>query len=337
MSSVCNDHITQCTSVLKDKPLGYKVTGKVMMAHGSSAALYSCADVKDFCSKVGISASSLSVSTCHRAAVACNRGAMVSFSDSFAYLESFIQQLIAENKGTSYTYNITLDNDGQSRFARLAILFEAEANVAINCKPIISLDAGYLKEQWDAYQILVCATQDGENRDCSFGIAIVPSESEENYKFFIDTLKKNLRLKEYLETDGLVVISDRCKGLLNAVKDNLPNSHHRHCALHLLGNIKKGRAFTEADHKLYWSIVRAKTKVDYEEGMNNLLLSHKEAYDYLSSLDPSNWCDFAFPGVCWGHVTNNLAERAVKYIGSDANDVRSLPIIDLMRSYIQKV
>lgn len=71
--------------------------------------------------------------------------------------------------------------------------------------------------------------------------------------------------------------------------------------------------------------------------MTQLQSQHTEAYDYLSQINPQYWSNSAFPGPNWGHVTNNLSERAVKFIGSDQNDGRKQPITRLLDDLIYKV
>ena len=124
---------------------------------------------------------------------------------------------------------------------------------------------------------------------------------------------------------------------MNTVKNKLPNSYHRYCALHLLGNIKGGRNFTDEDRRLYWNLVYSNTSEEFESFMDKLRSTHKEAYDYLKEVNPKYWSNWAFPGPTWDHVTNNLSERAVKYIGSDQNDGRKQPILELIDNYINKV
>jgi hypothetical protein len=220
----------------------------------------------------------------------------------------------------------------------MAIMFECQAEITKACKPIISLDGGHLKHAlWGGYQALVCCSQDGSNRDTILGVAIVPTESEESYLFFLNTLMENAIMKIFLQQEDLIVTSDRSKGLIAAVKTALPRAHHRYCALHLLGNIKKGRPFNDEDRSLYWQIVAADTKEEFDEKMALLKLRHKEAYDYLSQEDPLHWANWKTPCRAWGHFTNNLSERGIKFLGTDLDIGRQLPICMFLDHYIEKV
>ncbi len=92
----------------------------------------------------------------------------------------------------------------------------------------------------------------------------------------------------------------------------LPQAHHRYCVLHLLGNIKEGRAFTDADRELYWQIVTADTEKLFDEKMLQLKVSHPEAYKFLHALDPPHWSNRKCRGRLWGHLTNNILEVTKK-------------------------
>jgi hypothetical protein len=274
----------------------------------------------------------------HRIVNAVNAQLKGNFNGDFREWTSFAHVLRTLNPGLRLNYDIVRDQDGRARFGRLAIMFKSQAKMTKGSKPIISLDGGHFKHPlWSGYQALICCGQDGSNRDQVFGLAIVSSESEESYKFFLDTLMEDEEMDDFLQQPGLIVTSDRSKGLINAVQTCLPLAHHRYCALHLLGNIKSGRAFNQADKSLYWSIVAANTKEDFDTRMAVLKDTHKEAYEYLSQIDPKHWSNWKVPSKAWGHFTNNLSERGIKFLGTDLDIGRKLPICKFLDHYISKI
>lgn len=148
-------------------------------------------------------------------------------------------------------------------------------------------------------------------------------------------MKEDKKMEAFLNQKGLIVTSDRAKGLLNAVRNSLPSAFHRYCALHLLGNIK-GK-FNDDHRATYWQIVFANTKSEFDKGMEKLKQIHKEAFEYLSAIDPQHWANYACPGRMWAHMCNNLSERAVKFIGTDNDIGRKAPIIRFFNIFINKV
>ncbi len=261
----------------------------------------------------------------------------VPFGDEFKIVRSYLKHLKKANAESQISYELTKDKEGKEHFGRLALMFKSQVNMVKGAKPVISLDAGFMKNvQWGSYQVMVCAGQDGNNRDLIFAIALVPVESESNYKFLLDTMKRDPEMKAFLEQPGLIVTTDRKKGLMNAVKKLLPASFHRFCALHLLGNIK-GPKFGELERKIYWDIVFSDKEEEFTKHMEEMKKIHPIAYNYLSELPPECWANYACPGRKWGHVCNNLSERAVKFIGSDIDtDGLSLPIIGFIELFIRK-
>lgn len=254
---------------------------------------------------------------------------LTNYQDSFRYIQSKLQMLKESNPGSIIVLQ-TLDvqePDGgrlERRFYRLLCVLGACIETSRFCKPVLSLDAGALKHiSWAGYNVMVCSMQDGENRDCILGFAIVPSEDEANYRWILQNMKQNDTLNEVFKQPGFVVITDRAKGLLNAVREELPTAHHRFCALHLLGNVPSP-SFTEEQRRCYWDIVRSKSTIEFNSYMEMLQDTHPLAYNYLSGIDPKLWVDFAQPVSTWGMCTNNLSERAVKIIGSDCNKGRTL-------------
>jgi len=98
--------------------------------------------------------------------------------------------------------------------------------------------------EWALSQVLVVGCQDGEGKDHTLAIAVVPKETAENYSYFINCLKNNSSdIRKFFESSELVVISDRSKGLIKAIAECLPMAHHRYCIIEYLTS--KGRTTFE--------------------------------------------------------------------------------------------
>lgn len=264
------------------------------------------------------------------------------FHESFSFLQSQVGILLEANPGSiAEIQSIQIpDSEGickTERFYRMFFVLGSDIEMAKRCKPIVSFDAGGLKlGVWSNYQVMVCGMQDGEGRDCSVGFAVVPAEDEQNYTFFIEGLKSNLDLKAMFEEAGLLVISDRSKGLASAVKNGLPRAHHRWCNLHLLGNLP-APGLSDAELSLYWRIVKSSTESEFEEHMAYLRSSRVDAYRYLRKQPPAYWTTWASPLPTWGLTTNNLSERAVLYMGSDRDLGRKSTMLAMIVKYTKKV
>jgi hypothetical protein len=257
----------------------------------------------------------------------------VNYQVSFSYLKSRLQAIRTANPGT--TANLEVINvNGQRRFYRMVIALASDINLAACCKPVVSFDAGVLKHpSWSGWLVMVMGMQDGAGHDCIIALALVPEEDEDSYSYFIRVLLKNDTLQQVLNSDELVVITDRSKGLIGAIEKCLPNAHHRYCAMHLLGNIPRP-SFSGQERKDYFRIVRAKTLIEYDQRMQVLKNTHEQAYTYLANIAPSLWVDYAQPRSSWGMCTNNLAERAIGSLGTDRNNGRTLCPLMFLNNFL---
>jgi hypothetical protein len=81
--------------------------------------------------------------------------------------------------------------------------------------------------------IFACAL-DGNQQVLLLAWALVPSENQENWEYFL-----NLLSKAYLPcfAQGFVIISDRDKGLVLATEKVLPNVAHAKCCYYIQDNL----------------------------------------------------------------------------------------------------
>jgi transposase-like protein len=127
----------------------------------------------------------------------------------------------------------------------------------------------------------------------------------------------------------LVVSSDACKGLENAVKNVFLHSEQRECFRHLMDNyVKKyggaenmypaARAYRKVVHEHYKAIVRRNRDVAaWLDRYHSLLW-------YRSIFNPAIKCDY---------VTNNIAESFNNWI----KDIKDLPMCKLPDKIREKV
>ncbi|KAK1319551.1 hypothetical protein QJS10_CPB04g01220 [Acorus calamus] len=134
---------------------------------------------------------------------------------------------------------------------------------------------------------------------------------------------KNCLHEAIKDVDGLVFMSDRGKGLDDAVKQTFSCAEHRACVRHLYKNLKR-KYPGEFLERLVWSAARSYTVQRYTEYMRQIEEVSKEAYNYLMSEKDHCWCRamFGTTAKC-SHLTNNLGESFIAFIG----DASSKPII----------
>ena len=106
----------------------------------------------------------------------------------------------------------------------------------------------------------------------------------------------------------LTVISDRCKGLSDAVAETLPMAAHSFCAFHIHQNVVQRFGKAAAAH--VWNIANASTEREFATAVEALGNVSPGARDYLAGIPRDQWVRAFFPLPRFGHVTSNIAESA---------------------------
>ncbi|XP_023733993.1 uncharacterized protein LOC111881835 [Lactuca sativa] len=127
-------------------------------------------------------------------------------------------------------------NLGFNYFKRFYVGFKAfRDGWSRGCRRVIGLDGSFLKGQVKG-EILTAIGRDVDNHVYPIAWAVVNVENKDNWTWFIDNLVADLDLGA---GNGLLVISDQHKGLLQAVAHLLPHVEHRQCARHIFANFRK--------------------------------------------------------------------------------------------------
>jgi MULE transposase domain/SWIM zinc finger len=169
------------------------------------------------------------------------------------------------------------------------------------CLPLIALDACH--SQKGDHVMLFASSLSGADKIVPLAFAIAPSENEMYWKRFILKLRQALELHERCD---VVILSDREKGIFNAVQEILPVCKHSFCAYHIEKNMKV--KFKSDGNKAIWKISKASTVEAFEMEMNRLRELNPATELYLRGIPPENWSRAHFPVPRFGHVTSNIAE-----------------------------
>ncbi|KAM3235012.1 putative protein isoform X1 [Capsicum annuum] len=103
------------------------------------------------------------------------------------------------------------------------------------CRPFVSLDGCWLKENFGGNLLSAVAI---DPNDCIFPIAyavIAQNESKETWSWFLEILGEDLEIRY---NHHITFMSDRQKGLIDAVKDLFPFAEHRTCVRHMYQNFR---------------------------------------------------------------------------------------------------
>jgi hypothetical protein len=134
--------------------------------------------------------------------------------------------------------------------------------------------------------------------------------------------------------DALVFLSDRQKGLIEAVDRLFPGSPHAYCLRHLYDNLHK--QFKHSSLKtLLWEAARAGTESDFKRCMADIKALSPGCAAWLTQKeqDPSHWADLYFKGRRYGHLTSNIAEA----FNAKLLIAREMPILAMLEEIRHQV
>jgi hypothetical protein len=204
------------------------------------------------------------------------------------------------------------------RFVRIFISLKEQINVRKFAR-FAALDAAHLSGKYKG--VIMCATtQDMSGEIFILAHALVPSEDERNWNYFLSHFK--------LAFDGVLdfVISDRDKGLSKAFKEIFVNIPHSKCLRHLSENFKKkfGQEKTDILKHMAASYSNADMLM-YQELLYNGNDTH-DIINWIERADPKTWCRSMFPCPRFGIITSN----PVEILFSAIREKRHLPALDLI-------
>ncbi|KAL4380901.1 hypothetical protein AHAS_Ahas04G0079800 [Arachis hypogaea] len=100
----------------------------------------------------------------------------------------------------------------------------------------------------------------------------------------------------------------RYEGLLPALKEVMPNAHHRNCVRHIWKNFTNKYKDTQLKN-VVWACAKSSTVVEFNDNMQRLKRMNEDAWAYLAKLDPGCWTKSKFshyPKL--DNITNNMTE-----------------------------
>ena len=130
-----------------------------------------------------------------------------------------------------------------------------------NSRPIFGVDGAHTKSL--VRQTLLLARLLDTNRSIQvLAFAVVSIEDEDNWTWFLENLGD---LIPELSDDKVVVMSDRDKGLIQAVDSVFPMMNHSYCCVHLAANIssKQGAGGKNSGKKI-WKLEKAQSEDEFE-------------------------------------------------------------------------
>ena len=251
------------------------------------------------------------------------KNAILADNASFGIVRSYLESLAKANPGTTTNFQAL---DGQ--FLRAFLCPSMCGNAFHNSTKVIGLDACHIKAKYGGV-VLFVTVLDGNGSVFPAALGIAESENENTWKWFLLFLRDTLHVTN--DGDGIVALSDREKGIENAMKEIFPRVSHGFCVFHIMKNVKK-RYHTALDGLLF-KAAKASHVHEYHATIAQIKSLHDAAGQYIEDSNPEKWARALFPVRRFGHVTSNMAESMNKWLG----EARYLYPVGLFRAYVWKL
>jgi hypothetical protein len=174
---------------------------------------------------------------------------------------------------------------------------------------------------------------DANNNTFPLAYGLVPIENEFWWTWFLRQLVKACPHIRDGQGDNIgnpvVVINDRCKGLINSVEEVLPLAQPAFCCQHLADNVEKD--YGVAARKLFWPCAFATTRDQFNKALVALKAANGRASKYVHDIPHELWAAYAFPVARYGHNTSNIVES----INSQWKEIRNLSPLLMMDAIYQ--
>ncbi|KAJ6806477.1 uncharacterized protein M6B38_174700 [Iris pallida] len=245
-----------------------------------------------------------------------------SYAESYGKLPQLCNQILLSNRQNIATCSRDV---ALYTFNSLCIAYKASMDGFISgCRPIIGLDGCFLKGKYGG-ALLAATSLDARNGLFPLAIYICRSEDTNNWTNFLEQISGHL-IRHPLR---LTFISDRQKGLIQAVSNVFPESNHRFCFRHMFKNFKKKYSGKMLE-SIVWKAAKAYKINDFRNHMEELQMQNKDAYDYLMNEDVCTWARAHFDHTTKSeHITNNFSESFNNWIIK----LRDKPILMLAKKY----
>lgn len=208
----------------------------------------------------------VSLSQCRRARQHAINLIEGTLTEHYAKLWSYMMEIRRSNPDSTVKLDVLSIPDGKNYFSKLYVYFDAvKKGWMEGCRRVIGIDGCFLKGICQGE--LFCAVgRDANNHIYPIAWAVVCVENKENWKWFLDLLIEDLNLGL---GDGLTLMSDQHKGLMEAVKELVPQVEHRQCARHICSNFKKRFPGAHFEN-LFWKSSNATTEQSFKVFMKEL-------------------------------------------------------------------
>ncbi|XP_076896644.1 uncharacterized protein LOC143549672 [Bidens hawaiensis] len=199
-------------------------------------------------------------------------------------------------------------------------------------KDLLGLDGAFMKGTFPG-QMLTAVGLDSNNGTYHVCYEIVESESNNSWTWFLELLSQDL---EIVSNSRFTFMSDRKKGLLQAIQTLFPCAEHRNYLRHIHDNMKLAGYRGVLYKNMLYNCATKTTKPKFLTAMNELKEFNKDAHLWLSKIAPESWTRSNYSGrVVSDVMINNMCEV---YNGKivEGRDRPIISALEYVRKYLMR-
>ncbi|XP_008800158.1 uncharacterized protein LOC103714622 isoform X3 [Phoenix dactylifera] len=232
--------------------------------------------------------------------------------ETYNQLPWFCERILETNPGSVAILSTSHD----SKFRRFFVSFHASLHgFEHGCRPLLFLDRIPLKAN-NQFKLLAAASVDGDDAIFPVAFAVVEDENYDSWIWFLGQLKYAVTTSR-----AITFVSNRQKGLDEAVPQVFEDSHHSYCLHHLIedfkGELRKGLWSQQVKDAMVEDFTRAAqacTVEDFNASIENLRNVSSQAADWVMASKPENWSDAIFRGSRYDHFSANIVDSFNNWI-----------------------
>nr|GEW89042.1 hypothetical protein [Tanacetum cinerariifolium] len=126
--------------------------------------------------------------------------------------------------------------------------------------------------------------RDGNNQIYPIAWVMVSVENKKNWSWFMQCLTDDLGI---VNGEGLTIISDQHKGIIEAAKAVISLAEHKQCARHISANFRKNTGVQFRN--LFWKAAKAIYPAKFERVMTVIRDISKKAHTHLMERNTESW------------------------------------------------
>ncbi len=219
-----------------------------------------------------------SLRTINRVITTLRQGLLGDVFRGHELLPSFLDMFVSLNRGSVACHE---HDKVTGRFRRACLIPAGLAKAAVHGQAIFGIDGEHFKtDDYDGL-LLLFVGRDGNGKNLTIGVALVPSESADNFCWFFE------KLREAGIPMHWPIICDRAPGLIATVA--LLSLRLFHCSVHIYRNAVSA-GFKTCHKDLFYELQGALTEDAYKSKLAVLaIVAGEKATKYVTDLDPSTW------------------------------------------------